>query len=91
MSNNEILAELLRLTRQTARQHRETEFSVSKLLAGVCQGVAVLALALGLIRFLPVYESVSANDSYWLALGWFAAAGVLQLMALTFHTISRQD
>jgi len=91
MTDNEILAELFRLARQNAPTRWDSEFSVSKLVAGICQGVALLALALGLVRFLTTSSALVDDDAFWTAMGWFAAAGVLQLMTLTFHVIARRD
>ena len=90
MTDSEMLAELVRLTRQVARRGTQEEFSVAKLLAFVFQGVALLALAVGLVRFLPIASTPREPGVVFTAMGWFLMAAVLQLMALGFLLTGRR-
>jgi D-glycero-D-manno-heptose 1,7-bisphosphate phosphatase len=73
-------AEILRYVRQIA-QTKEDEFSVTKVLAGIAQVMALLALLLALWRM--------ATDQMDQATLWAQIATMLQVMALTFYLMKR--
>ncbi|NQU75278.1 MAG: HAD family hydrolase [Planctomycetes bacterium] len=91
MTDNEILFELLQQARQLTRMHHQVEFSVTKLIAGICQGVAGLALIVGTVRFIGVSSVQGQWGQFWMAMAWLAIAAVLQLAALTFFIMGRKD
>ncbi|NLF32458.1 MAG: HAD family hydrolase [Planctomycetes bacterium] len=90
VSDSELLAELVQLTRQQARRDSQEEFSVTRLLAGVFQGVALLSLAVAMFRFLPIDSPGREPDAFYGAMGWFSMAAVLQLAALGFLLAGRR-
>ena len=90
MTDSEVLRELLRHARQLVRMHHVKEFSVTKLVAGISQGVALLSLGMGAIKFIGVNAPSGDQDSFWLAMGWLGVGAVLQLVALTFFIMSRE-
>ena len=91
MSDSEVLRELLQHARQLVRMHDRTEFSATKLIAGVSQGLAALAFLGGLIRFIGLKSPVEQESSFLLAMAWLGIAGVLQLVALTFFLMAREE
>ncbi|MFW6154152.1 MAG: D-glycero-alpha-D-manno-heptose-1,7-bisphosphate 7-phosphatase [Planctomycetota bacterium] len=90
MTDSEMLAELVRLTRHLVRHDSQEDFSVSKLVAFVFQGVALLALGVGLVRFLLIASPNQEPDAFFTAMGWFLLAAVLQLVAVGFLLTGRR-
>ena len=82
LSDRQIRLEVLRYIRQLARaeDHHE-EFSLSKLIGGVVQVLAILALIIALWRM--------ATDALGQAQLWATLGVALQAMALTFFTMHR--
>ncbi len=88
-TDSEVLRELLQLARQHYRANQGRDFSISKLIAGLCQGLAVLAFVWGVIKFISL--STIEGSSFWFFMGYMAIAGFCQLAALTFFLMNRQD
>ena len=89
--DGESIQELLQHARQLLRMRLHGEFSVTKLIAGLFQGVALLTLVIGLVRFVGMGSPMAEQDTFWLAMAWLAIAAVLQLIALTFFVMGRND
>ena len=91
MTDSEVLRELLQLARQFIRLREGREFSSAKLIAGVAQGLALLAFIGGALKLVGLSTPTASFDRYWQGMGYLAMAGVLQLVALTFFLMNRQD
>jgi hypothetical protein len=91
MSDSEVLQELLQIARQLVRLREGREFSVSKLVAGISQGLALLAFVWGAIKFIGLSSPAASSDAFWQSMGYVAIAGFCQLAALTFFLMNRQD
>ena len=82
MDDSTVRQEILRHVRQMAVERRSEEFSATKLLAGIVQMLALLALVLTFWRMMQ--NSIPA------ATLWAIITVALQVMALTFFTMQRQ-
>lgn len=91
MSDSEVLQELLQIARQLVRLREGREFSISKLIAGISQGLALLAFVLGAIKFIGLNSPAASADAFWQSMGYLAIAGFCQVAALTFFLMNRQD
>ncbi len=85
MSSTELLREILRHLRATARRPSEQRFSAALLAGTVFQILAVIALVVAAV-YLP--GSAASYDSQVRAYLTLLTAGVLQAMALTFFYLS---
>jgi len=83
MDDSKVRQEILRHVRQLVVSRQAEEFSFTKLLGGVVQMLALLALMLAFWRMLQGPEQLQA------AILWGIIALVLQTMALTFFMIQR--
>lgn len=81
LSDRQIRLEVLRYVRQLARAEGHEEFSLAKLIGGIVQVLAVLALVVALWR-------MTAEASQQAQL-WATLAAAMQLMALTLFTMHR--
>jgi D-glycero-D-manno-heptose 1,7-bisphosphate phosphatase len=88
MTDNELLQELLQIARQLVRLREGREFSVTKLIAGIAQGLALLAFVLGAIKFIGLNSPATSSDAFWQSMGYLAIAGFCQLAALTFFLMN---
>lgn len=92
MSDSEVLHELLRHARQLARLHHRTEFSVTKLVGGLLQAVAVVLFVVFVVIGFAGLGAPSLSDPKFLnLLAWIGVVFILQVMALTFFVMSRQE
>ena len=82
MDDSKVRQEILRHVRQLVAQRRADEFSFTKLLAGIVQMLALLALMLTFWRML--------QDEIPAATLWALIAVMLQVMTLTFFIMQRQ-
>ena len=83
-SPDSVRREILQHVRQMARQDQAEEFSVTKLIAGIIQMLALLALTLTFVKILRPVDNSMAEAQVWATV-----AGVLQVMALTFFVMQR--
>jgi D-glycero-D-manno-heptose 1,7-bisphosphate phosphatase len=81
LSDRQVRLELLRYVRQLARAEGSEEFSFTKLIGGIVQVLAALALMVALWRM--------AAEAIQQAQLWATLAVVLQVMALTFFSMHR--
>ena len=84
MDQHRVRQEILRHVRQLANAGQSEEFSFTKLLAGIVQMLALLALLLTFWRMLQGAGQLQA------AMVWGIIAVALQMMALTFFMMQRQ-
>ena len=93
MTDTQVLREILRNLRELTVARGESEFSASRLVAAVCQILAVLALVWGAIHIPGATGDATPADAHnslvVVHIGMLAGM-VLQLAALTFFMISRQ-
>jgi len=83
-SPDRVRREILQHVRQIARRDEAEEFSITKLLAGIIQMLALLALALVFYRMLRPSEGSMVEAQIWATV-----AVALQVMALTFFVMQR--
>jgi hypothetical protein len=81
LSDRQMRLEVLRHLRQLARAEGHEEFSFTKLIGGIVQVLAALALVIALWR--------TAVEAVQQAQLWATLAVTLQVMALTFFTMRR--
>ena len=81
MTDSRVRQEILRYVRQMVAERQAEEFSFTKLLGGIVQMLALLALVLTFWRMLQ-HELQAATL-------WGVVTVALQAMALTFFTITR--
>jgi len=91
MSDSEVLRELLQHARQFVRMQGRNEFSATKLIAGVSQGLAALAFLGGLVKFISLGSPTGEWSGLLSAIAWLGIAGVLQLTALAFFLMAREE
>jgi len=93
MTDGQVLREILRHLRQMDPGQREPEFSAGRLIAAIFQTCAIIALAVGLAHIpgmtVGADPAAAYNRQIVVHVG-LLAAGVLQLVALTFFILSRQ-
>ncbi len=82
--SDSVRREILQHVRQLARQEQTEDFSVTKLVAGIIQMLALLALALTFMKMLRAGDNALAEAQVWATV-----AGVMQIMALTFFMMQR--
>ncbi len=90
-TDSEVLGELLEHVRQLARRAGGRDFSITKLFAGIWQGLAIVSLLVGVVHFAGVASMATETGAYRVGMAWTVAGGVLQLMALTFFVMFRND
>ena len=93
MTDTQVLREILRHLRELTVARGESEFSTSRLVAAVCQVLAVLALVWGAIHIPGATGDATPAEAYSalvvVHIGMLAAM-VLQVAALTFFMIPKQ-
>lgn len=82
MDDTQLRREILRYVRQLARAEAADEFSFTKVIAGIFQALAILALAATIVAALGKWSLAEAQV-------WATVTAALQLMALTFFTMYR--
>jgi len=93
LTDGQVLREILRHLRQMDAARREPEFSAGRLIAAIFQTCAIIALAIGLAHVPGMTvgaDPAAAYDRQIVVHVGLLAAGVLQLVALTFFILSRQ-
>ena len=93
MSDTQLLREIARHMRERERTRRETDFSVTSVVAAVFQILALLALGWALIHMpgmTVAKDFTAAYNRQVIVHVSLLSAGVLQLTALTFFTLSRR-
>lgn len=91
MTDSEVLREMLQHARQISRMHHHQEFSVTRLAGGIFQVLAGLSLVMMLMKFASLGLPMNDQNEFWLAMAWIGVTAVLQLFALTFFLVARQD
>ena len=82
MDDTQVRREILRYVRQLARTEAADEFSFTKVIAGIFQALAILALAATVVAALGKQPLAETQV-------WATVTAALQLMALTFFTMHR--
>lgn len=83
-SADTIQREILQHVRQMARSEGTEEFSITKLIAGIIQMLALLSIVLVFLKMLRPSENSMAEAQVWATV-----AVMLQVMALTFFMMQR--
>lgn len=81
-NDSQVRREILSYVRQLVRAEEHEEFSITKLLAGIIQMVAILAL------FVTAWKMIAGGATATASL-WAQVAMTLQVMALTFFMMQR--
>ena len=83
-SSDSVRREILQHVRQMARREEAEEFSITKLIAGIIQMLALLSLVLVFLKLLRPSDNSMAEAQVWATV-----AVALQVMALTFFMMQR--